>query len=77
LPQNVDPQPVRLHPGKPYFCFAPTILGEFAIAPVAEKRTSPRAAVKKFLPRWIGSADWWELWRPGRPVPIAGKGMMR
>jgi len=27
------PQPVRLHPGKPYFCFAPMILGDFAIEP--------------------------------------------
>ena len=27
------PQPVRLHPQKPYFCFAPMILGTFAIKP--------------------------------------------
>jgi hypothetical protein len=27
------PQPVRLHPNKPYFCFAPMVLGEFAIEP--------------------------------------------
>jgi hypothetical protein len=27
------PQPVRLHPNKPYFCFAPPVLGEFPIAP--------------------------------------------
>ena len=27
------PQPVRLHPSKPYFCFAPMIDGEFEIAP--------------------------------------------
>jgi hypothetical protein len=26
-----SPQPVRLHPSMPYFCFAPVILGEFAI----------------------------------------------
>ncbi len=25
------PQPVRLHPDKPYFCFAPCVLGDFAI----------------------------------------------
>lgn len=25
------PQPVRLHPDKPYFCFAPCVLGEFTI----------------------------------------------
>ena len=27
------PQPVRLHPNKPYFCFAPMVLGAFEIAP--------------------------------------------
>ena len=27
------PQPVRLHPKKPYFCFAPMVLGDFAIEP--------------------------------------------
>jgi hypothetical protein len=27
------PQPVRLHPNMPYFCFAPMVLGEFEIAP--------------------------------------------
>ena len=27
------PQPVRLHPTKPYFCFAPMVLGSFAIEP--------------------------------------------
>jgi hypothetical protein len=27
------PQPVRLHPSKPYFCFAPMALGEFEIKP--------------------------------------------
>ena len=25
------PQPVRLHPNKPYFCFAPMVLGDFQI----------------------------------------------
>lgn len=27
------PQPVRLHPKKPYFCFAPMVLGDFQIKP--------------------------------------------
>jgi hypothetical protein len=27
------PQPVRLHPNKPYFCFAPMVLGQFEITP--------------------------------------------
>jgi hypothetical protein len=33
-PENFRaPQPVRLHPNKPYFCFAPMVLGEFVIKP--------------------------------------------
>ena len=33
-PQNFRaPQPVRLHPHKPYFCFAPMVLGDFQIEP--------------------------------------------
>ena len=28
-----SPQPVRLHPNMPYFCWAPMVLGEFEIAP--------------------------------------------
>jgi len=27
------PQPVRIHPNKPYFCFAPMVLGDFKIEP--------------------------------------------
>ena len=27
------PQPVRIHPNKPYFCFAPMVLGSFTIEP--------------------------------------------
>ncbi|MCP4194165.1 MAG: hypothetical protein GY768_26440 [Planctomycetaceae bacterium] len=27
------PQPVRLHPKKPYFCFAPLVVGQFEIGP--------------------------------------------
>ncbi|NNJ24723.1 PmoA family protein [Alienimonas chondri] len=30
------PQPVRLHPDKPYFCFAPMALGQFRIEPGRE-----------------------------------------
>lgn len=33
-PENFRaPQPVRLHPQMPYFCFAPMVAGEFNIAP--------------------------------------------
>ena len=30
------PQPVRLHPTMPYYCFAPMVLGEFKIEPEQE-----------------------------------------
>ena len=30
------PQSVRLHPKKPYFCFAPMVEGQFAIEPGKE-----------------------------------------
>ena len=33
-PQNFRAaQPVRLHPHKPYFCYAPMVLGDFQITP--------------------------------------------
>ena len=33
-PQNFRaPQPVRIHPNKPYFCFAPMVEDPFAISP--------------------------------------------
>lgn len=36
-PKNFrSPQPVRLHPTKPYFCFAPMALGDFKITPEKE-----------------------------------------
>jgi hypothetical protein len=36
-PENFrHPQPVRLHPSKPYFVFTPPVLGEFSIEPGAE-----------------------------------------
>lgn len=39
-PKNFrSPQPVRIHPNKPYFCFAPMVEGAFAISP-GEKYTS-------------------------------------
>lgn len=39
------PQPVRLHPNKPYFCFAPMVLGEFTIRPGQPFRSKYRYIV--------------------------------
>jgi hypothetical protein len=38
------PQPVRLHPTKPYFCFAPMVVGQFEIAPGRPYRSRYRFA---------------------------------
>jgi hypothetical protein len=45
-PENFRaPQPVRLHPDKPYFVFTPPVLGAFEIAPGEELRARYRYAV--------------------------------
>ena len=44
------PQPVRLHPNKPYFCFAPMVLGEFEIAPGRPYVSKYRLIVHDGLP---------------------------
>jgi hypothetical protein len=36
------PQPVRLHPDKPYFCFAPMIQGQYEITPQEPLRSRYR-----------------------------------
>ena len=54
------PQPVRLHPNKPYFCFAPMVQGPFRIEPgepfVSRYRylvTSKAADVDEIQQHWI------------------------
>jgi hypothetical protein len=44
------PQPVRLHPNKPYFCFAPMVLGRFEIAPGREYLSRYRFVVHDGMP---------------------------
>jgi len=39
------PQPVRLHPSMPYFCWSPQVLGEFEIAPGKEYNSVYRTVV--------------------------------
>ena len=39
------PQPVRIHPNKPYFCFAPMVEGPFAISSGEEYTSSYRYLV--------------------------------
>src|SRR5262249_36116319 len=45
-PENFRfPQPVRLHPNKPYFCFAPMVVDAFEIAPGRPYRSRYRFVV--------------------------------
>jgi hypothetical protein len=44
------PQPVRLHPNKPYFCFAPMVLGRFEIVPGREYVSRYRFVVHDGMP---------------------------
>jgi hypothetical protein len=44
------PQPVRLHPNKPYFCFAPMVLGSFEIVPGREYVSRYRFIVHDGVP---------------------------
>ena len=44
-PENFRaPQPVRLHPSMPYFCFAPMVLGDFTI-----EKSEPYVSRYRFL----------------------------
>ncbi len=50
-PENFRfPQPVRLHPSKPYFCFSPMVLGEFSIEPGETYRSAYRFYVHDGAP---------------------------
>lgn len=44
------PQPVRLHPKMPYFCFAPCVLGDFKIEPGQVYRSRYRVVVHDGMP---------------------------
>ncbi|MGB0582589.1 MAG: PmoA family protein [Limisphaerales bacterium] len=46
-----SPQPVRLHPNMPYFCWAPMVLGEFEIAPGKPYVSKFRYIVHKGAPK--------------------------
>jgi hypothetical protein len=44
------PQPVRPHPSKPYFCFAPMVVDAFEIAPVHPYVSRYRLVVHDGMP---------------------------
>lgn len=65
-PENFRaPQSARLHPSKPYFCFAPCVDGDFVI-----DREHPFTSKYRFLvtdaapdPEWLSMQ--WQLWADG------------
>jgi hypothetical protein len=53
------PQAVRLHPSKPYFCFAPMVPGEFTIAPGEEYVSRYRLVAHDGEPGQEQIDRWW------------------
>jgi hypothetical protein len=62
------PQPVRLHPDKPYFCFAPMVLGPLSIAPGREYVSRYRYCVHTGRPDQVLAE---RLWRDFAHPPKA------
>ncbi len=59
-PQNFrTPQPVRLHPSMPYFCFAPMVLGEFRLAEDQPYRSSFRFVIHDGRMDREQASPWW------------------
>lgn len=63
-PQNFRaPQPVRLHPSEPFFCFAPQQLGAMALRPGEEPYVSRfRLVVADGRPDAGQIEQWWRQW---------------
>lgn len=59
-PENFrSPQPVRLHPSKPYFCFSPMVTGPFTIERSRPYRSRYRLVVHNGAPDPIAANRWW------------------
>ena len=59
-PQNFRaPQPARLHPQLPYFCFAPMVLGDFQLLPGKPYRMRYRFTVHDGLPDRLAAESHW------------------
>lgn len=56
------PQPMRLHPGEPFFCFAPQQLGEMEIAPGSPYVSRYRFIVADGEPTREQADAWWQEW---------------
>jgi hypothetical protein len=56
------PQPMRLHPGEPFFCYAPQQLGEMEIKPGAAYVSRYRIIVADGEPAREQAEGWWKAW---------------
>ncbi|MCA9193163.1 MAG: PmoA family protein [Planctomycetales bacterium] len=56
------PQPARLHPTKPYFCFAPCVLGKFEISNENPLKGKYRFLLSDKTPESAWLQDQWNLW---------------
>ncbi len=57
-----SPQPVRIHPSMPYYCFAPMVLGEFQLAPEEMYRSSYRFMAHQGMPDTTQINQQWEVY---------------
>jgi hypothetical protein len=59
-PQNFRfPQPMRIHPDEPFFCYAPPLLGDFAITPDSPYRARYRIITFDGIPDSGRIEGWW------------------
>lgn len=56
------PQPMRLHPKEPFFCFAPQQLGDMEIAPGMPYVSRYRFIVTDGQPTREQAESWWKTW---------------
>jgi hypothetical protein len=56
------PQPVRLHPGEPFFCYAPQQLGDMEIKPGTPYVSRFRMIVADGQPSREDVEGWWKAW---------------
>jgi hypothetical protein len=56
------PQPMRLHPGEPFFCFAPQQLGDMEIAPGRSYISRYRIIVADGEQTREKAEAWWKGW---------------
>ncbi len=62
-PENFRfPQPIRMHPNEPFFCFAPQQLGEMSIVPGKAYVSRYRIVVTDGEPTAEQAEGWWKEW---------------